>query len=82
VCGSRFEERQDRAQALASLASSISPGQHGELMESLLEAVARLPRHQALTAVSASINISVALGGAEALEDIRRAISDTASWYP
>jgi hypothetical protein len=51
-------------------------------MESLLEAVARLPRHQALNEVSASINISVALGGTEALEEIRRAISDTARWYP
>jgi hypothetical protein len=51
-------------------------------MESLLEAVAKLRRQQALNAVSASINIFVTLGGAEALEDIRRAISDTASWYP
>jgi hypothetical protein len=49
---------------------------------SLLEAVARLPRKQVLNAVSASINISVAFSGAQAVEDIRRAISDTASWYP
>jgi hypothetical protein len=51
-------------------------------MESLLEEVAKLPRDKALIVVSASIHISVALGGAEAVEDIRRAISDTASWYP
>jgi hypothetical protein len=52
-----------RAQALGSLASYISPSQRGVLMKALLEAAARLPRNQAMDAVSASINISLALGG-------------------
>jgi hypothetical protein len=78
----RIGNEQYRAQALGSLAAYIPPSQGGALIKCLLEVAARLPRNRALEAVSASTNIAAALGGAEAVEDMRRAISDTASWYP
>src|SRR5258708_35424626 len=60
----------------------VSPVQHAILPDSLVQAAARLPRNQALGAISASLHISAALGGAEGLQDIRRAINNTARSYP
>ena len=71
-----------RVRALGSLAPYVPPIQYTTLLDSLVQAAARLPRNQALEAISAFINISAAFGGAEALEGIHRAITDTARWYP
>jgi hypothetical protein len=71
-----------RADALGSLAPRVLPTQYEELLDSLIEAVARLHRPRALEAISRSVHISAALGRVEGLEQIRRAISDTARWYP
>jgi hypothetical protein len=48
----------------------------------LITSVAQLPRPQALSAMSKSIRVLLALGDVEALEVIRRAVNDTARWYP
>jgi hypothetical protein len=71
-----------RAVALGSLAPYISPSRYAAFITSLLDVAARLPRPEALSAISASVHISAALGGVETLEIIRRAINDTARWYP
>jgi hypothetical protein len=72
----------DRAQALGLLVSYIRPHQYGECFNLLVDTAAKSSRSQALHAVSKSINISVALGDNNELQEIVRAIKDTASWYP
>jgi hypothetical protein len=71
-----------RARARGSLAPYISPIHRGTLLNSLIATAARLPRGQALQAVSASVQVSAAIGGIEGLAHIRRAISGTAQWDP
>jgi hypothetical protein len=67
-----------RARALGALAPHLGRDQY----IILIDTVAGLRRDRALNVISASMNISAALGGTKALEEIRRAISDTANWYP
>jgi hypothetical protein len=71
-----------RAQALSSLALYALPIQYATLIDSLAETAAKLPRYQALATVSAFMHISAGFRSADGLDDIRRAISDTARWYP
>jgi hypothetical protein len=71
-----------RARALGSLGPHVSMIHYTTLLDSLTETAARIPRGQALSAVSASMRISAALGGTEELVRIGQAISDTARWYP
>jgi hypothetical protein len=70
------------AEALESHAPYISPALYVDFITSLAEVAARLSRSKALSAISASVHISSALGGVEASEMIRRAVNDTSRWYP
>jgi len=71
-----------RAEALGSLAPYILPIQYIDLITSLIEVAARLPRSEALSAITVSAHISRALGSVETVEAIHSAINDTARWYP
>jgi hypothetical protein len=71
-----------RAEVLESLAPHVSTIHYARLLDSFVEVAARLPRGDALHVVSTSMRISAALGGAEELLQIRRAIGDTARWFP
>jgi hypothetical protein len=77
-----FGDERARAAALGSLAPYVSTAHYATLLNSLIEAAARLPRGLAVSALFDSMRISAALGGARELVRIRRAISDTAQWYP
>jgi len=71
-----------RAFALNSLTEYVEPSQDALFLNSLVDVAAKLPRNEALQAISESIHISATLGGADALERLHRAITDTAQWYP
>jgi hypothetical protein len=77
-----FGSDQNRATALGSLAPYVPPNQYNTFVNSVTDIAARLPRSKALEAATASVHISAALGGAQGLAEIRRAIMDTARWYP
>jgi Domain of unknown function (DUF4062) len=70
-----------RAEVLEALAPFASANQLVVLCASLLQTVAKLPRNKALHGVTL-LSFSAALGDAEEVAEIRRAIGDTASWYP
>jgi hypothetical protein len=72
----------DRVQILYLLAPRVPSTEYHVLLESFIEVTAELPRYQALGVVASSPHISAALGGAETLTNVYRAVSDTACWYP
>jgi hypothetical protein len=77
-----ISDERRRAEALRSLAPYISQIHCVALITLPAEITGRLSRSDALLVIFESIHISAALGSVETLEDIRRAISDTARWYP
>jgi hypothetical protein len=68
--------------ALELLATYDLPSQSATLLYSLIGLSTRFSRNRMLATISTSMHISAALGGNEALENIHRAITDTAHWYP
>lgn len=72
----------DRSRALSAIAKYCPPSDGREFMNELLSAVAGAKRPDALLAAMSSVDLTVKLGGQQAVMELRRSIDDVCRWYP
>jgi hypothetical protein len=71
-----------RATALAGLAPHLAPSNQNDALSNWLEVAGRLDRGTLLSSVAEFLSAIGRIGGPAALDDLYRAIRQTAEWYP
>jgi hypothetical protein len=74
-----------RIEALAAIISrggSVSPASTKPVLLDVIASSAKIWRPTALAAAAETIPISFSVGGAEAIDELHRAIEDVSCWYP
>jgi hypothetical protein len=71
-----------RAAALGALAPQLSGNLLQQGFEELLDVLPRCIRHSSLFALSSFVPVLAEVQGPKGLEEVRRAIIDTACWFP
>lgn len=77
-----IKDSSDRAHALGELASQLSGNLRQQGFEELLAVLPRCERHLSLTAITSFFPFLGECQGPKGLEEVRRAIIDTARWFP
>jgi hypothetical protein len=77
-----LEDSSSRAHALRELALQLSGNLLQQVFEELLDVLPRCKRDEALFAVSSFFPFLGEVQGPEGLEEVRRAIIDSARWFP
>jgi hypothetical protein len=77
-----YESEFDKVQALTEFGASLDGVLAERALRALLEIADRVRRLDLLDALREFLPAIFTLGGADAVESLRRAVADTATWYP
>jgi hypothetical protein len=77
-----IEDSSARAGTLSALAPQLSGNLLQQGFEALLDVLSRCERRESLRAVSSFFPFLEKFQGPKGLEEVRRAIIDTARWFP